>query len=79
MVVDLERGDTIEVVAPPTAGAAVVIVARGVSQSPALGAVWAEESTVGRGEGGLTVQKRLRRDSDAKTMMVSVLAATNRM
>lgn len=73
IVVGLEGGGTTEVVAPPTAGAVVVRVALGVSQSQALGAVWGEESSQGRERRGVTTPKWLKRDSGARTMMVSLI------
>ena len=74
MVVGPEDGGTIEVIAPPIAEAAVARVAQVVTQSQALGAaVWAEESSLEKERNGVTTPDRLRRDSDVRTMMVSLI------
>ena len=73
MVVGLEDEGTIEVIAPPTAGAAVARVAQVVTQNRALGAVWGEESSLGRERNGVITPERLRRDSGVRTMMVSLI------
>lgn len=73
MVVGLEDGGTIEVIAQPIAGAAVARVAQVVTQSRALGAVWEEESYLERERNGVITLDRLRRDSGVRTMMVSLM------
>ena len=63
------------VIAPPTAGlAAVVIMTQGVTPTQAQGAALAEESSPEREE-DMSPPKKQRRDSDARTMMVSWINA----